>query len=67
MKNLSTFGTSRQEIIERWEILHPGNKPVAVGQDNNGKSTVLSEEINKRLVYYIAIFSRGMLLLEKSS
>lgn len=64
MKNLSTVGTSRQEIIARWRLFHPENKINAVGQGNNGKSTILAKRINKALVYSLSVHSRTMLLLD---
>jgi hypothetical protein len=55
MKNLSVSGESRQEIIARWRFFHPDNKINAVGQGNNGKSTILAKRLNKSLVHSLSV------------
>ncbi len=61
MENVLKQEMSKEDIDALWDMYHPDNSIVAVGQSNNGRPTNLNEEIDVSSIETLALYT-GYLL-----
>jgi hypothetical protein len=61
MENVLKQEMSKEDIDALWDMYHPENSIVAVGQSNNGRLTNLNEEIDVSSIETLALYT-GYLL-----